>query len=58
MGKYFEIAEHGKQFVLTECGYKRTPDTIKHERKVGKPVKGFENRVPSSWVKNGWVVMG
>lgn len=57
MEKLFEIAEPGKQFVVTEYGYKKTPDAVKPEREVGKPVKGFEDKVPPSWIKKGYVVM-
>ena len=49
-------AENGKNFVLTEYGYQKTPDHVKPERAVGEPVKGFENRVPVSWLENGYVV--
>lgn len=51
-------AQSGKQFLLTEYGYNRTPDHVKHERKVGNPVKGFETVVPASWVEKGYVVEG
>lgn len=42
-------------FVVTEYGYEKTLDHIKPERAVGKPVKGFEYRVPASWLKKGYV---
>lgn len=48
-------ATKGKQFVLTEKGYNRTPDHVKRERKVGGPVKGFETSVPMTWVEKGYV---
>ena len=48
-------ATKGKQFVLTEKGYSRTPDHVKRERKVGEPVKGFETSVPMTWVEKGYV---
>lgn len=54
MGKRY--AENGKMFVLTECGYQRTPDHVKPERGIGKPVKGFETSVPVEWVKKGYVI--
>lgn len=37
---YKKEAESGKHFVLTVKGYERTPDRVKLEREVGKPVKG------------------
>lgn len=49
------IADDGKVFILTEKGYKATPDKIKFQRKIGKPLKGYEDKVPNSWVENGWV---
>lgn len=55
MGNYMQEAQHGKHFTLTEKGYKNTPDHIKHERKIGEPVIGFENSVPVSWIEKGYV---
>lgn len=55
MGMYRLEATKGKQFVLTEKGYNRTPDHVKRERKVGGPVKGFETSVPMTWVEKGYV---
>lgn len=50
------VADTGKQFVTTQKGYDKTPDAVKQEREVGKPVsKYFSKRVPCSWVDNGWV---
>lgn len=57
MGKYYNIAEPGKQFVLTEYGYDKTPESVKSERKIGRPLKGFEERVPTSWLEKGYVEM-
>lgn len=48
-------ASKGKYFVLTQKGYDKTPDSVKPERTVGKPLKGYEDRVPYSWYSNGWV---
>ncbi|MCM1501042.1 MAG: hypothetical protein NC124_21500 [Clostridium sp.] len=48
-------AEKGNIFVLTEHGYKRTPENVKSEREIGSPVKGFEYRVPASWIEKGYV---
>ncbi len=53
-----KYAETGKQFLLTKYGYQKTPDYVKHEREVGKPVKGFETSVPASWVEKEYVVEG
>ncbi|MCM1192009.1 MAG: hypothetical protein NC123_18335 [Butyrivibrio sp.] len=52
---YNSIAETGNVFVLTEKGYKETPDRIKAERKIGHPLKGYERGVPASWIKKGYV---
>lgn len=50
------IADSGKQFVLTDLGYEVTPDHVKPEREVGKPVnKLFVDSVPISWVDKGYV---
>lgn len=50
------IADRGKQFVLTDLGYDVTPDHVKQEREVGKPVnKLFVDSVPISWVDKGYV---
>lgn len=49
-------AENGKVFILTEYGYQKTPDHVKHERKIGKPVKGFETSVPATWIEKRYVV--
>ena len=54
MGK--RIAENGKMFVLTEYGYQKTPDHVKPERAVGKPIKNFETSVPVEWVEKGYVI--
>ena len=53
---YKQEAKKGKRFVLTEKGYDKTPDHVKHERKIGEPIKGFETSVPVSWIHNGYVV--
>lgn len=50
-------ADPGKRFVMTEYGYEKTPDHVKPERKVGEPIKGFETRVPTSWIEKEYVVM-
>lgn len=53
---YKKTAKKGKRFVLTEKGYEKTPEKVKPERKVGEPIKGYENSVPASWVAKGYVV--
>ena len=57
MGEAYDgyVADEGCEFVLTEHGYDETPDDIKHERAIGKPVPGFAKRVPHSWIKKGYV---
>mgnify|MGYP006067546991 CR=1 FL=1 len=55
MGSVNAIADPGKRFVLTEYGYNQTPEDIKRERKIGEPVKGYEESVPVSWIKKGYV---
>lgn len=55
MGSAKAMADSGKCFVLTEHGYNHTPEDVKKERKIGKPVKGYEQSVPVSWVKKGYV---
>lgn len=52
---YNKIAEEGNIFVLTKKGYDKTPCEVKHERKIGNPVKGFEYKVPVQWVEKGYV---
>lgn len=52
----FLNAANGNYFGLTDHGYDCTPDKVKPEREVGKPVKGFERKVPVSWVEKGYVV--
>lgn len=52
---YNTNAEKGKIFVLTEKGFNETPDSVKHERKIGNPIKGFEYKVPTSWILKGYV---
>ena len=49
------LADEGKHFVLTKYGYENSPSHVKHERKVNEPVKGFEFKVPYSWVSRGLV---
>lgn len=56
MGMYRQEAAKGKQFVLTEKGYCITPNHVKHERKVGYPIKGFETSVPVTWIEKGYVI--
>ena len=41
--------------MLTDHGYECTPADIRPEREIGKPVKGFERRVPLSWIEKGFV---
>ena len=48
MGSAKAIADPGKRFVLTEDGYSHTPE-------YGEAVKGYEQSVPVSWVKKGYV---
>lgn len=48
MNKYLD---DGRKFVLTEQGYKHTPDNVKRERKVDEPIIGYETKVPYSWLK-------
>lgn len=54
---HYETELDGTMFVLTEKGYEKTPEHVKAERAVGEPVKGFEHRVPASWVEDGYVVI-
>lgn len=51
----FKIASSGNIFVLTQAGYDRTPDKIKSERAVGEPLRGYEDKVPASWIRKGYV---
>lgn len=51
-------AGKGNHWVLTEKGFAATPKNVKPERKIGEVIKGFETRVPGSWVINGWVKEG
>ena len=53
----FKEAFKGFVFVLTEKGYECTPEAVKPERAVGKPVKGYEHRVPEGWLSKEYVVM-
>ena len=50
------VADEGKQFVLTEHGYRQTPQKARPEREIGKPIKGYETSVPRSWVGKMYVV--
>ena len=52
---YKKNAGEGKIFVVTNKGYEKTPDKVKPERAIGKPVKGFERSVPVSWLNKGYV---
>ena len=55
-GLYKQEAQEGKIFILTEKGYEKTPGCVKHERKIGDPIKGFETSVPVTWIQKGYVV--
>lgn len=55
MGAYMKEANKGNQFLLTESGYNHTPDNVKDERNIGEPIKGFETRVPVSWIEKKYV---
>lgn len=55
IGSVKMLADEGKIFVLTKRGYEKTPDDVKKERSIGKPLKGFEYHVPASWVEKGYV---
>jgi len=48
-------ASKNKHFVITDFGYEETPDDMKHERTVGKPLNGYEFHVPYHWLKKGYV---
>ena len=48
-------AENGEIFVVTQKGYDKTPDSVKPEREIGKPIRNFEKQVPISWIEKGWV---
>lgn len=55
---YMKTARKGYQWVLTQKGYDATPDSVKSEREVGKPLfktMGYDQSVPSSWVDKGYV---
>ena len=49
------VADEGCVFVCTETGYERTPEAVKPERAVGKPIPLFARKVPASWIKKGYV---
>lgn len=51
----YQEAEEGNMFVLTPYGMECTPEKIRAERAVDAPVKGYEHRVPVSWVEKGYV---
>lgn len=51
----FKYLEDGRKYVLTQKGYDVSPERVRHERKVGEPVKGFETCVPESWILKGYV---
>ena len=53
-GKMVE-AGPGRVFVVTELGYRETPDNIKHERQIGKPLKNYEKQIPIEWLESGYV---
>ncbi|GLG89146.1 hypothetical protein [Sellimonas catena] len=55
IGSTNAMADPGKKFVLTDYGYSRTPEAVKKERKIGKPITGFEQKVPVSWIEKGYV---
>lgn len=52
---YMKTARKGYQWVLTKKGYDATPDSVKGEREIGKPIKNYNESVPSSWVDKGYV---
>ena len=54
-GIYNYIADEGCVFVCTEFGYEHTPDAVKPERAVGKPIPLFHRQVPASWIEKGYV---
>lgn len=53
--EYIKSAEKGNIFVLTKKGYEQTPCRVKPEREIGKPIREFEYKVPSSWIEKGYV---
>ena len=42
---YTKTAQKGCMLVLTEKGYEATPDHVKHEREIGKPIPHFKESV-------------
>lgn len=53
---YTKTAQKGCMWVLTEKCYEATPDHVKHEREVGKPIPHFKDSVPTSWIEKELVV--
>lgn len=51
----YYIADDDKIFVCTEKGYQRTPENVKHERAIGKPIPLFSTKVPTSWIEKEYV---
>lgn len=52
----YKYLEDGRKYILTQKGYDESPEHVRHERKVGEPVTGFETHVPESWVSKGYVM--
>ena len=51
----YHNAKEGNVFILTQKGYEATPGRVKKEREVGQPLKGYEQAVPESWIRKGYV---
>lgn len=49
-------ATEGSVYILTEYGYKKTPEDVKAERTIGKPIPGYETHIPASWEEKGYVI--
>jgi hypothetical protein len=53
----YYVADKGSEFVLTIGGYLHVPEKLKADKavEVGEPLRGYEERVPKSWLEKGYV---
>lgn len=53
----YAIADADHIFLLTDKGYEHTPAGLRCDRRVGEPVYGYVDKVPTIWLEKGYVAL-
>lgn len=52
---HYVLSKKGFEFSMNSKNPKVKEECINGNRKIGEPLKGYEESVPESWVENGFV---